>query len=135
MVNSSTASSGDSSLPHTYPSSTLLPKTTLVMFSHSLSIKLDDNNYLPWKHQVFHSIKGSRLLNHLDSTQTHSAASFHDFDVNVSHSLPSLTTVASPAVTNTHPLHTRAKAGIRKPKVLMATIEPSSVKDALSSPH
>ncbi|XP_062089362.1 proline-rich receptor-like protein kinase PERK2 [Humulus lupulus] len=35
------------------------------------------------------------------------------------------------AVPNIHSMQTRAKSGIRKPKVLMASIESSSVKDAL----
>ena len=72
MANTSSATSGDSSLPHSSQirSTTLLPKTTPVIFSHSLSIRLDDHNYLPWKQQVFHAIKGSRLLNHLDSSLT-----------------------------------------------------------------
>ncbi|XP_062093422.1 uncharacterized mitochondrial protein AtMg00820-like [Humulus lupulus] len=34
---------------------------------------------------------------------------------------------------NVHPMQTRAKSGIRKPKVLMTSIEPSSVNDALKS--
>uniref|UniRef100_A0A803PAL4 Retrotransposon Copia-like N-terminal domain-containing protein n=1 Tax=Cannabis sativa TaxID=3483 RepID=A0A803PAL4_CANSA len=45
---------------------TLLPKSYTVSFTHSLPIKLDEHNYLPWRHQVLASIKGSRLLNYLD---------------------------------------------------------------------
>ena len=73
MVNSSTTS-GDSSLPPTTTtrntSSSILPKTSPITFSHSLSIRLDENNFLPWKHQVYHAIKGGRLLKHLDANLT-----------------------------------------------------------------
>uniref|UniRef100_A0A803NGT4 Retrovirus-related Pol polyprotein from transposon TNT 1-94 n=1 Tax=Cannabis sativa TaxID=3483 RepID=A0A803NGT4_CANSA len=46
-----------------------LPKSYPVTFTHSLSIKLDEHNFLPWLHQVHASIKGSRLHKFLDSTQ------------------------------------------------------------------
>uniref|UniRef100_A0A803Q5I3 GAG-pre-integrase domain-containing protein n=1 Tax=Cannabis sativa TaxID=3483 RepID=A0A803Q5I3_CANSA len=46
---------------------TMLPKSYPVSFTHSLSIKLDEHNYLPWRHQVLASIKGSRLQKYLDS--------------------------------------------------------------------
>uniref|UniRef100_A0A803Q0C6 Retrovirus-related Pol polyprotein from transposon TNT 1-94 n=1 Tax=Cannabis sativa TaxID=3483 RepID=A0A803Q0C6_CANSA len=46
-----------------------LPRSYPISFNHSLSIKLDENNFLPWKHQVLASIKGSRLQKFLDDTR------------------------------------------------------------------
>uniref|UniRef100_A0A803PH60 Retrotransposon Copia-like N-terminal domain-containing protein n=1 Tax=Cannabis sativa TaxID=3483 RepID=A0A803PH60_CANSA len=46
-----------------------LLKSYPISFSHSLPIKLDEHNFLPWKHQVLALIKGSRLKKFLDPTQ------------------------------------------------------------------
>ena len=43
--------------------------------------------------------------------------------------------VTKPTPTNTHTMTTRAKNGIRKPKAYHASLEPTSVKSALSMPH
>uniref|UniRef100_A0A803Q5R4 Retrotransposon Copia-like N-terminal domain-containing protein n=1 Tax=Cannabis sativa TaxID=3483 RepID=A0A803Q5R4_CANSA len=43
-----------------------LPKSYPVSFNQSLSIKLNEHNFLPWKHQVLASIKGNRLQNFFD---------------------------------------------------------------------
>uniref|UniRef100_A0A803P8J1 Integrase catalytic domain-containing protein n=1 Tax=Cannabis sativa TaxID=3483 RepID=A0A803P8J1_CANSA len=64
MEASATGNGGASRSNHDY-----LPRSNPVSFSHSLSIKLDEHNYLPWKHQVLASIKGSRLQMFLDATR------------------------------------------------------------------
>uniref|UniRef100_A0A803PU42 Retrotransposon Copia-like N-terminal domain-containing protein n=1 Tax=Cannabis sativa TaxID=3483 RepID=A0A803PU42_CANSA len=46
-----------------------LPRSYPISFNHSLSIKLDEHNFLPWKHQVLASIKGSKLQKFLDDTR------------------------------------------------------------------
>ena len=45
-----------------------LPRSSSISFNHTLSVKLDENNFLPWRHQVYAAIKGHRLLKYLDPT-------------------------------------------------------------------
>lgn len=46
----------NSSIPQTF-----IPQT----FNHPLPVKLDDDNYLPWRHQVMSTIKGFRLQKYI----------------------------------------------------------------------
>uniref|UniRef100_A0A803QJK9 Integrase catalytic domain-containing protein n=1 Tax=Cannabis sativa TaxID=3483 RepID=A0A803QJK9_CANSA len=66
---SSAINNGASSNPPGISQQFNLPKTNLVSFSHSLSVRLDEFNYLPWKYQVLAAIKGSRLQRFLEPNQ------------------------------------------------------------------
>ncbi|KAM6547077.1 hypothetical protein CsatB_027813 [Cannabis sativa] len=66
MEQSSAGNNGGSLAPPASSQQVTLPKTNIVAFSHSLSVRLDEFNYLPWKHQVLAAIKGSRLQRFLD---------------------------------------------------------------------
>uniref|UniRef100_A0A803Q937 Retrotransposon Copia-like N-terminal domain-containing protein n=1 Tax=Cannabis sativa TaxID=3483 RepID=A0A803Q937_CANSA len=58
------ATSSDSTL---HPNgSNPLPRSSSLSFNHTFSIKLDENNFLPWRHQVYAAIKGHQLLKFID---------------------------------------------------------------------
>ena len=52
---------GENSFSSSLESSPSMAKFVLVVFTHSLLIKLDDNNFLLWKQQVGVAIQGHKL--------------------------------------------------------------------------
>lgn len=54
----SSSSSASASVPQA--------RRDVVTFSHLISIKLDENNYLLWKHQVYTAIRGHDLHNFIN---------------------------------------------------------------------
>ncbi|KAM6582045.1 hypothetical protein CsatB_009047 [Cannabis sativa] len=59
-----TATSADSTLRSNGSNSS--SRSSSLSFNHTLSIKLDENNFLPWRHQIYAAIKGHRLIKFLD---------------------------------------------------------------------
>ncbi|WJZ94173.1 hypothetical protein VitviT2T_013052 [Vitis vinifera] len=42
-----------------------------ISFSHSISVRLDNNNFLFWRKQVLAAIRGHKLYNFVFGTQPH----------------------------------------------------------------
>ena len=53
-----------------YPFKSSASSPTLVSFTHSISVKLDDRNFLLWKQQVEAVIKAHRLQNFVMTQET-----------------------------------------------------------------